>query len=249
MGAFSPAFLLNFVCVQTLTVSCADAWRRSEPGGRSGTRGLDGERNMTRGKTYCRYRRGGRFFGRRVDCEYVPLLPARAVRRVLEDPRKIPYLLIWKSYRDGEVKEAVCIAPYSEPPDSFPFDWNGWVQIKRPGGERTLVSTVLHALPRNGGKVRLLVCPFCQLLRKALYGWEAGGQFTTSARRLDWTCRSCSGLRYSSEGGGLVFRGRGAFFRALEMQFGSSRADRPVPWYPYVFSSPADAVAAGLCNA
>ena len=69
-------------------------------------------------------------------------------------------------------------------------------------GERTLVSTVLHALPRNGGKVRLLVCPFCQLLRKALYGWEAGGQFTTSARRSDWTCRSCSGLRYSSEGGG-----------------------------------------------
>jgi hypothetical protein len=30
-----------------------------------------------------RNRRGGRFFGRRVNLEYVPLLPAKTVRRVL----------------------------------------------------------------------------------------------------------------------------------------------------------------------
>jgi hypothetical protein len=54
-----------------------------------------------------RKRRGGRFFGRRVNCEQVPLLPAWAVGWMLDDPRKIPYLLIWKSEYDGKIKEAV----------------------------------------------------------------------------------------------------------------------------------------------
>jgi hypothetical protein len=34
-------------------------------------------------------------------------LPAWRVRRVLDDPRGIPYLLAWKSPWDGEIKEAV----------------------------------------------------------------------------------------------------------------------------------------------
>ena len=49
-------------------------------------------------------RLGGRFFGRRVNCEQVPLLPAWAVALVLDDPRKIAYLLVWKSHHDGTVK-------------------------------------------------------------------------------------------------------------------------------------------------
>lgn len=69
---------------------------------------------VSRGKTYPRYRRGGRFFGRRVNCEHVPLLPAEAVDRILNDPRKIPYLLVWKSRSDGTVQEAVRIAPHNE---------------------------------------------------------------------------------------------------------------------------------------
>ena len=46
----------------------------------------------------------------------------------------------------------------------------------------------------------------------------------------------------------LVLRGRGNWFRELEIEFGGIRSDRPEPWYPYVFSSPADAVASGLCG-
>ena len=41
------------------------------------------------GKTYNQYRRSGRFFGRRVNCEHVPALPASVVRRILDDPRQI----------------------------------------------------------------------------------------------------------------------------------------------------------------
>jgi hypothetical protein len=60
------------------------------------------------------HRSEGRFFGRRVNCEQVPLLPARVVAWMLDDTRKIPYLLIWKSRSDGTVKEAARIAPYYE---------------------------------------------------------------------------------------------------------------------------------------
>lgn len=38
------------------------------------------------------------------------LLAAWLVRSNLNDPRKIPYLLIWKDARDGEIKEAVRLA-------------------------------------------------------------------------------------------------------------------------------------------
>jgi hypothetical protein len=78
-----------------------------------------------------RNRRGGRFFGRKVNLEYVPLLPAGAVRWVLDDPRKIPYLLVWKSDRDGEVKDAIRLARCGDPGhfygncrQFFPRSWN-----------------------------------------------------------------------------------------------------------------------------
>ena len=45
----------------------------------------------------------GRFFGRRVNCEQVPILPAWAVAQVFDDPRETPYLLVWKSPYDGTV--------------------------------------------------------------------------------------------------------------------------------------------------
>src|ERR1039457_4443834 len=85
----------------------------------------------------------GRFFGRRVNCEYVPMLPAWLVRAVLGDPRKIPYLLVWRSERDGEPKEAVRLSRCSEP---GPWDWTGWVEIKRTDGTHTLVRTVERGL-------------------------------------------------------------------------------------------------------
>jgi hypothetical protein len=189
-------------------------------------------------------RHGGRFFGRRVNCEGIPLLPAWAVAWMLDDPRKIPYLLIWKSEYDGAIKEAVRIA--REISHGPPFDLTGWIQIKRHDGTSSFVRPVLCPLPRNGGSVRLLTCPCCLTPRRALYGWRPGGQYTSSAVTCSWQCRSCAGLRYASEGGALSIRGRGAFARMLTAAYGPGRSPRPEPWYPYVFKSPEEAAEAGV---
>src|SRR5258708_790695 len=55
-------------------------------------------------------RSGGRFYGFRVNCEQVPMLPAWTVREVLDDPRMVPYLIVWKSRTGNEVKQAVRLA-------------------------------------------------------------------------------------------------------------------------------------------
>jgi hypothetical protein len=45
--------------------------------------------------------------GVRRNCENMPVIPAWVVRSNLNDPRRMPYLLIWKDERDGEIKKAV----------------------------------------------------------------------------------------------------------------------------------------------
>ncbi len=204
-----------------------------------------GRRKTGMRKTYAQDRRGGRFFGRRVNCEQVPLLPAGAVAQMLDDPRKIPYLLVWKSPSDGTVQEVVRAAA-EVAPDPLPRQ-TGWVEIKRADGWCSFIRTVLSPLPRNRGKARLLVCPYCQAPRRGLYGWTPGGRFTSSVQRTHWQCRVCAGLRYASEGEALVLRSRWPFFRVLETAYGRSRSPRPEPWIPYVFSSPRDAAVAGFC--
>lgn len=199
-------------------------------------------------RLYPRYRRAGRFFGRRVNCEYVPALPAWIVSRMLDDPRKIPYLLIWRNRRDDTVQEAVRISVDIEPPALFPPDWAEMIEIKRHDGTRNFIRTKLRPLPRHGGKSRYLFCPYCQNPRRALYGWQPGGQYTSSVQTCGWKCRSCAGLRYASEGGALVHRGRGVIARLFELYDGPLRSERPEPWYPYVFTSPQDAIAGGLAS-
>jgi hypothetical protein len=186
------------------------------------------------------FRYNGRYFGRRVNCEYVPLLPAGVVRLILNDPRKIPYFLVWKSERHGEVKEAVRVicqgpTPYLPEADS--------IEIKRKDGSVTRIHILTRPLPRNGGHETLLACPVCDSLRRSLYGWTPGGQYTTSVYRSVWQCRACAGLRYTSEGEKLLIRSRGWIGR----MFGVGLAKRPNPWYPYFFTSPEDAAAAGFC--
>jgi hypothetical protein len=198
---------------------------------------------VSRGRTYPRYRRGGRFFGRRVNCEYVPMLPARVVRLVLSDPRDIPYLLVWRGSRDGEIKEAVRVIRLGPPPYLPEGDS---IEVKRTDGSVCRLRVLKRPLPRNAGYDVLLACPRCCSLRRALYGWEAGGQYTNSAQTSLWQCRTCAGVRYSSEGGALVLRSRWAFARLIEQRFGNCRSPRPEPWLPDVFTSPRDAVAAGL---
>jgi hypothetical protein len=189
----------------------------------------------------------GRFFGRRVNCEQVPLLPATVVAWMLDDTRKIPYLLIWKSLSDGTVKEAARIAPYYEAAGRGEPDWTGAFEIKRHDGSRDFIRTLLRTLPRNRGRVRLLICPYCSIPRRGLYGWEPGGRFTNSVVRSTWGCRKCNGLRYASEGGALVRHDRGALASLFESFCGPIRSDRPESWLPYVFTSPEEAAQAGFC--
>jgi hypothetical protein len=190
------------------------------------------------GRAYPRYRCRGRFYGRRANCERVPMLPASAVREVLDDPRKIPYLLVWKNDA-GEIKEAVRVLCLGPPPYLPTADS---IEIKRIDGSVVHVRAIKRPLPRNGGCTILLACPFCCSLHRALYGWEPGGKYTSSAQTCSWQCRKCASLRYASEGGALVLRSRCAILRPLS----DLSAPRPEPWFPYIFSSPADAVAAGF---
>ena len=196
---------------------------------------------------YKRIRRGwnGRYLGFRINCEQVPMLPAWAVRWVWDDPRKIPYLLVWRSRRDDEIKEAVRVARFVPQTNLREAES---VEIKRTDGSIVPVYLVWRRQP-HGGRSLLLRCWCCQRPSRALYGYKVGndGRYY-KAVLADWQCRRCAKLCYSSEGGALVLRGRGSWFRALEMQYGTTRSERPDPWYPHVFTSPTDAIAAGLAN-
>jgi|SRR6516165_9669686 hypothetical protein len=87
----------------------------------------------------------GRFFGRRVNCERVPQLPATLIRWVLDDPWKIPYLLVWKN-SDDVIQEAVRIARHSEAENPYVRDWRDWVEVKRTNGTRLFVRGIRQPL-------------------------------------------------------------------------------------------------------
>jgi hypothetical protein len=173
-------------------------------------------------------RHGGRFFGRRVNCEQVPFLPAWAVAQVLDDPRESSYVLVWKRASSA----------FEESARLSPDEVTGAVKIEREDGSVDVIRTLLRSLPRNGGSSRFLICHRCEIPRRGLYGWAPGGPFNTSVQRSPWGCRACNKLRYSSEGGALVERGRGTIARMFEDSFGRSRSARPEPWHPCVFTSP-----------
>jgi hypothetical protein len=160
---------------------------------------------------------------------------------VLDDLREMPYLMVWQDRDGGGIRDAVRVTRYSEPPDRFNSDWTGWIEIKRPDGSHTLMRTVERPLPRNGGKALLLVCPVCRSRTRALYGWRANRFRTHSVFVHRWQCRTCAGLRYSSEGGALVVRARGSLARLVDSLCGLNRQERPLLWYPYVFGDPAEA--------
>jgi hypothetical protein len=169
------------------------------------------------------------------------MLPAWAVRWVLEDPCKIPYLLIWRSDRDGLPREAVRVRRLDPPPYLPDADS---IELKRTDGSVLHIRVLKRPLPRNGGFDTLLACPICCALKRALYGWEADGPYTNSARTSRWQCRRCARLRFASEGGALLIRSRGL----LGFLFGVGCSPRPDLWNPGVFASPADAADAGFCT-
>ena len=63
-----------------------------------------------------------RYLGARVNCEGVPRLPAGAVAWVLDDPRQVQYLMVWKDQGSEKLIEAVRVCAYSRA-DSL--DWTG----------------------------------------------------------------------------------------------------------------------------
>jgi len=181
----------------------------------------------------------GHFLGfwARLNCEEMPVIPAWLVRRCLDDPRGIPYLLVWRDARDREIKEVVRLARYFDPHDSRASD--NHVELKRIDGCATVLRIVWQMLPRNGGRSLLLVCSYCNTPRRHVYGWEwdSFSGWSNRVRSVSWQCRSCARLRYSSEGGYLS---PGVMFRAL------GNLPRPDLWLPYVFTSPDEAIAASL---
>jgi hypothetical protein len=194
-------------------------------------------------------RRSGRFSGYRVNCEYVPCLPARVVADCLADPRQIPYLLIWarhsvraerasnRGYPSVEPREAMRLAPNSFFAEAAPC-----VQVERWNGTRMSLWVTERPLPCYSGKTLLLVCNRCLRPRRALYGREAV-KHARYIKHADWLCRGCASLSYASEGGALIYRTRCGVTRRLS---GLHLWPRPEPWEPLVFTSPVQALDWGL---
>jgi hypothetical protein len=161
---------------------------------------------------------------------------AACQRSTLDDPRHVPYLMVRKDQRSEKVIEVVRVCAYSR---SDSLDWTGWLEVKRTDGTHVLIRTIKRPLPRNGGRVRFVVCPLCQKPRRALYGWRLNRTRANSVFLTSWECRECAGLRYASEGGALRLRPlpivlKGRLFVIRE----NSR--RPESCWPYVFANPLD---------
>jgi len=181
--------------------------------------------------------------GLRVNVESVPRLPAAAVRWALDDPRRRPYLLLWRDWRaddrqrirSDEIREALLVARYT-PKETVLHGYRyvesvppaeEWAKVttldgqsEKPTGFVRALRVVRIPLPRNGGRALLLICPGfgCGRPRRYLYAWEVMGSRIV---RRPWLCRTCARLRYASEGEG-------------RNPWGPYPRD---PWDPYVFSS------------
>jgi|HubBroStandDraft_2_1064218.scaffolds.fasta_scaffold105305_2 hypothetical protein len=180
-------------------------------------------------------RRKGRFDGYRVNCEVVPRLPARVVTECLSDPRRIPYLLIWRHRFSGVLKEVVRLAPLYPEYDPAAI---GWIEVKRYDG------TTAGIRSSRDGRGSLLICNFCRKARRVLYGWKTNEELRNVSQAL-WPCRVCAGLSYASEGGSLIIRSRCYALRPLS---GWIPKPRPQPWEPLVFTSPSAAAYASLAT-
>lgn len=181
----------------------------------------------------------------RLNCEDMPVIPAWLVRSNFNDPRKIPYLLVWKDeIHDGKIMEAVRLAHFV----ACGREANDYVELKRTDESTTVLRIVWQTLPRNGGRALFLFCQHCETPRRHVYGWEwdSVSRWSNRVRSVSWRCRSCARLRYSSEGDALLMRG-GPISRLLGLPVPDMPSPRPAAWLPYVFTSVEAAAEAGVC--
>lgn len=162
-------------------------------------------------------RSDGQFVGAcRVNVESVPRLPATSVRVVADDPRRVPYLFLWRRESSGEIEVAVRIFC------RLGLGNRELIEVTRPEG----TSDVLYGSRRiihNGGTDLFLNCPRCNRPRRYLYAWAVeDGRIKTA----EWPCRFCGGLRYQLEGTYIPSE-----WRLL------GRHPRPETWDPIVYSS------------
>ena len=159
---------------------------------------------------------------------------------MLDDPRHLPYLMVWKKGDSDQVLEVARVARHIEL-GTLELDKTGWVEIKRCDGSSSLIRVFDRPMPLHGGRARLLVCPRCQHPRRMLYPWKLNPAKRHAVFTSTWQCRSCAKLRYASEGGALIRHSRNSWGRLREAIEGPSRSARPEPCYPYVFANPRDA--------
>lgn len=145
-------------------------------------------------------------FWARLNCEEMPVIPAWIVRSNLDDPRKIPYLLIWRDDRgprgsscprlqDGEIKEVVRLTCHGDPYLGSPHRYvelkrtdERQAQQKRLDGNTTILQIVWRMLPRNGGRALFLLCPCCDTPRRHVYGCGMVEQRQTNQLAMPLLC-------------------------------------------------------------
>jgi hypothetical protein len=131
----------------------------------------------------------GRFCGgRRVNVESAPRLPAWLLGRIFDYGRSVD--LLWQS----DIQETVFLLRVARL-SSKPGLGEALVQAEDDGVTDTW-RLLMRSAP-NGGRQTLVSCRECEEWVRHLYPYlVSGDRLYLSA----WHCRSCAGLRYTSEG-------------------------------------------------
>lgn len=174
---------------------------------------------------------GGRFYGARLNLEFIPRLPALAMRTALDDPLRRSYLFAWKLDGRpingvGEIAKAVVVRRHNlfrEWPRGPSAElWSGPENQQSVGWSE--IGTLFRRLPHGAGAELLLLCAYCEKPKRYLYCWAKDGHCRYRSAG-GWICRRCAGLSFASEG--------------QQDPLGSCYP-RPEPWSPYVFFSVED---------
>lgn len=174
----------------------------------------------------------GRFAGARLDVESVPRLPVIAARRLLDDPRGLPYFVGWRS------PEEPGLFAYALRLECDPGTRHA-VRIVFADGRTQALELEWRDLPRGGQDVRFR-CPECGRPCRFLYFQRpsALGPFPAPPL-LGWAaCSRCCGLRWACQGGHRSSLQR-AVSALITQETGRRHAPLPrKPWNPVVVSSP-----------